>query len=232
MSAPLSELQARYSAHPFWNNPWWEALSVGRFDASELTWMLEQNFLYVRSFGQLVAAVAANADDGVRALLSRELWQEGGSGDPTQRFAMRFRHLLREGLGVAHPDDGPFDEPARRWLRESLAGCKNEDPVFALAWLVYGHLAPMAKVRDALGDGLRKAHVDEKHLGLFKAASQSDSVKNLEQALASFADRPQWLETCSQAIDRSLDERDIYFGSQCSSLLRRTVREDRSGKPQ
>jgi quercetin dioxygenase-like cupin family protein/pyrroloquinoline quinone (PQQ) biosynthesis protein C len=213
VSAMLERLHAAQAEHPFWDNRIFRACAAGALTRDDFRVFFSQYYLYSQSFTRFLAALMAACENDLhRARLAQNIWEEGGGAAPEQRHAEIFRRFLREGLG-ANVDDIDFGDAARFFVREYLDFCLRAHPAGGSAFLSLGTEGIVPRMYGILVDGLLRAGVPEEHLRFFRIHMECDDehADTLERMMVSYADRPDWFETCHRSMDYALSLRQRFF---------------------
>jgi len=217
----LAALRDLQRTHPFWNCPLLAGFAQGAFSREDLRYVFSQYHLYSSSFTRFIAAVMATCeDDGFRAALSANLWEEGGGREPSRRHAQIFRNFLQHSLGVediARIEYAPF---TRQFVNEYLEQSMHLPPMAAAAFLAVGTEGIVPRMYEIMRTGLRRAGIPDAELEFFAIhiACDDDHALTLEQLMLSYAHRPGWFAACAAAVTRALDLRTAFFGQLFDTL--------------
>jgi quercetin dioxygenase-like cupin family protein/pyrroloquinoline quinone (PQQ) biosynthesis protein C len=222
----LAKLRVLQYEHKFWNNPLLAAFSQGSLSREDLRYIYSQYHLYSKNFTRFVAAVMANCDsDLFRAQLSENLWEEGGGIEPERRHAQIFRNFLRTSLAVENPDGIDYAPYTRHFMREYLVQCLRSEPMVGTAFLSLGTEGIVARLYQIMLVGLRAAGIPDAELEFFHIHISCDDehAVTLERMMASYADVPNWFESCQGAMNRALELRDEFFTNIYEALQKRRL---------
>ena len=213
LESSLLQLRELQNSHPFWNNTLFRACKAGSLSLDDLRFIFGQYFFYSRNFTRYLAGFLANSDNDMhRAQLVENLWEESGAADPNQRHAELFRRFLTQGLGIALNDLSPV--PATQvFVNEILSFCLNAPACQSSAFLSLGTETLVPRMYDIFIKGLKLAGLDDGHLTFFHLhiACDDDHALTLEKIMLSYADEPNWFESCRRALIFALDLREQFF---------------------
>jgi mannose-6-phosphate isomerase-like protein (cupin superfamily)/pyrroloquinoline quinone (PQQ) biosynthesis protein C len=221
----LDELRAARARHPLWNNPLLRACREGSLTVDDFRLLFAQYYLYARDFTRYLAALMANCEDDLhRALLSANLWEEGGEREPGQRHTAMFRRFLTGALQIDLHDISYIDA-SRQFAREYLHFCMRSNPCATSAFLSLGTEGVVAQIYEILVDGMLQAGIDRSDLDFFylHMACDDDHAETLEQITLDYASAPGWYETCLAAMNAALDLRNQFFTGVFREIERRKV---------
>jgi quercetin dioxygenase-like cupin family protein/predicted DNA-binding ribbon-helix-helix protein len=169
--------------------------------------------------------MAGCESDGFRAELSANLWEEGGGCAPERRHAQLFRDFLRRSLGVEHVEQLEYASFTRQFVREYLTQSLQLDPIAAAAFLALGTEGIVSRMYRIMHSGLRQAGIPDDELEFFNIhiACDDDHAATLERLLRSYAERPGWLESCLEGMNRALALRHQFFDDLYEALRHRRL---------
>jgi pyrroloquinoline quinone (PQQ) biosynthesis protein C len=211
----LAQLHALQADHPFWNNRLFKACAAGTLSKDDFRFIYAQYYLYSKNFTRYIAALMANCDsDYHRSRLSENLWEEGGGVAPEKRHAEIFRSFLRDGLEI-DVDNVDYLDSTRFFVREYLDFCRHSHPAAGSAFLSLGTEGIVARMYGVLLDGLLKAGIQEEHTTFFRLHIECDDehAETLEKIMLSYANMPDWYNTCYRSIAYALGLRERFFDS-------------------
>ncbi|MCG8418833.1 MAG: iron-containing redox enzyme family protein [Proteobacteria bacterium] len=219
----LQDLKARRDQHALWRNPLLAACAGGVLDKQDFRLLFSQYYLYARSFTRYLAAFMANCeDDGHRARLSANLWEEGGMLASDKRHSELLRHFLRTSLDI-EPDEIEYSESGRHFARAYLDFCMRSSPRLSSAFLALGTEGIVGRLYGILVRGLVQAGINDDELTFFHLHMECDDehAASLEDIMLSYAYTPDWSDVCLDAMNHALDLRDRFFTSIYRKIERR-----------
>ncbi len=210
LMAPLHEFEA---AHPFWRNELFAACRAGQLSRDDFQFVFGQYYLYSKNFTRYLSGVMANLeDDGLRAKLAQNLWEEAGERDIDQRHAEIFRRFLVDGLGIDLAGL-QFLPATQHFVQCFLEHTRNGSALHASAFLSLGTESIVARMYEIFVLGLQRAGIAEEHLRFFRIHMECDDAHaaTLAEIVASFADRPGFEAEAKAAVDTALRLRGEFF---------------------
>jgi mannose-6-phosphate isomerase-like protein (cupin superfamily)/pyrroloquinoline quinone (PQQ) biosynthesis protein C len=212
-SDALQILRDRVAQHSLWSCALLRACATGHLTRDDLAFIFSQYHLYSKNFTRFLAAAMANFEsDAFRASLSRNLWEESGMLDLSQRHSELFRVFLREGLAV-DPEAIEYEDSARYFATRYLDYCTRATAAEASSFLALGTEAIVVRLYSIFVSGLRLANVPEGALKFFLVHIECDDehAKTLEDVMLSYAHEPGWLEAAWRAADYAMTLRKRFF---------------------
>ena len=209
----LSQLRELQTEHSFWKNSLFKAFESGSLGLADLQFIFGQYSFYSRSFTRCLAGFMANSDNDMhRAQLVENLWEESGEADLDKRHAELFRRFLTQGLGIILDDLVPTP-PTQIFVNEILSFCLRSSAYESSAFLSLGTEGIVSRMYEIFIKGLKKADVSDEHLTFFHlhTACDDDHAMTLEKIMLSYADCPDWFETCRRSLTFALDLRKQFF---------------------
>jgi len=209
----LDDLHASQRGHPFWSNKFFKACTDGRLNKQDFCYIFSQYFLYSKNFTRYLSAVMTNCEsDYYRALLSANLWEEGGGLEPEKRHANIFRKFLLDTFALKL-DEIQFDDHTKYFYTKYLDSCIRNDAMYGSAFLSLGTEGIVAPMYTILVEGMRKAGISDDNLTFFFIHMECDDehAETLEQMMTSYSDHPLWYSTCHRAMDEALTLRANFF---------------------
>ena len=210
----LDALDKYKKEHAYWNNSLFDACRKGLYTRDDFKYIFGQYFAYNSKFTRYLSGVMANCDnDYYRAKLSANMWEEGGGAEPEERHSNIFRKFLKDSLGIAKPDEGPFETHstlfAERFLQETMKG----DAAYGAAFLSYGTEGIVAETYAVMVQGMKQAGLTDEELRFFHIHMECDDAhaETLAEMTASYSDQPGWFSTCIAATDKALTLRRQFF---------------------
>ena len=225
LGAMVDRLHAAEAEHPFWENRLFRACAAGALTKDDFRVVFSQYYLYTQSFTRFLAGLMASCESDLhRARLAQNIWEEGGGAAPERRHAEIFRRFLREGLSV-DVDEIDFNDTTRFFVREYLDFSLRSHPAAGSAFLSLGTEGIVPRMYAILMSGLARAGVAEEHLTFFRIHIECDDehADTLERMMVSYADRPDWFETCRRSMDYALTLRQRFFEQLYESIEARRL---------
>ena len=210
----LERLHAAQAEHPFWDNRIFRACAAGALTRDDFRVFFSQYYLYCQSFTRFLAAMMTACENDLhRARLAQNIWEEGGGvapGEPPRRDLSAASSARKLGVDL---DGIDFGDAARFFVREYLDHCLRAHPAGGSAFLSLGTEGIVPRMYGILVDGLLRAGVPEEHLRFFRIHMECDDehAETLERMMVSYADRPDWFETCHRSMDYALSLRQRFF---------------------
>jgi pyrroloquinoline quinone (PQQ) biosynthesis protein C/mannose-6-phosphate isomerase-like protein (cupin superfamily) len=224
--AALAQLHTAQGEHPFWSNRLFKACSAGTLTKDDFKFIFSQYYLYSKNFTRYLAALMANCDsDYHRSRLSENLWEEGGGAAPEKRHAEIFRRFLVDGLEI-DVSNIDFIDSTRFFVREYLDFCMHSHPTAGSAFLSLGTEGIVARMYGILLEGLIHAGIAEEHTAFFRLHMECDDehAETLEKMMLSFANTPDWYNTCYRSMVYALSLRERFFDKLYECLEIRRLR--------
>ena len=212
-ASPLQILRDRVSQHPLWRCDLLRECAAGHLTREDLAFVFGQYHLYSKNFTRFLAAAMSNFEsDAFRAKLARNLWEESGMVDLSQRHSELFRLFLRQGLEV-EPETIEYEDSARYFATRYFDYCTRATAMEASSFLALGTEAIVVRLYSIFVSGLRLAKVPESALTFFLVHMECDDqhAETLEEVMLSYAHEPGWLETAWRAADYAMTLRKGFF---------------------
>jgi mannose-6-phosphate isomerase-like protein (cupin superfamily)/pyrroloquinoline quinone (PQQ) biosynthesis protein C len=222
----LKQFHELQSKHQFWNNRLFRACRQGHLAIQDFQFIFSQYYLYSKNFTRYIAALMANSNcDYYRSRLSENLWEEGGGAEPEKRHAELFRKFLVEALSI-QLDAIEYLDCTSHFAREYLDFCVKSDPMAGSAFLSLGTEGIVARMYSIFVEGMRKAGINDSQLEFFHIHMECDDEHaiTLEQMMVSYADQPEWYNTCLRAMDHALTLRYRFFENLYEELQHRRIK--------
>ncbi len=155
-AATLARLRAEVEQHPIWNCRLLRACELGHLSHDDYRYLFSQYAHYSRNFTRYLAALMARCEsDYFRAVLSENLWEEGGMQRPEQRHSQIFREFLSDAFGI-NVADARYDPPALLFVQRYLDYCLTAPVASAAAFLALGTEGIVPRLYTILTTGLRQ----------------------------------------------------------------------------
>jgi len=210
--------------HRFWDNGLLKACQSALLTKEDFKYIFGQYRLYSRFFTRFITAVMTNSENDLhRAILSENLWEEGGKQDPENRHSEIFNRFLRDVLGVSENTD--FKPYTVQFCEEYLKACKENDALYGAAFLSLGTEGIVARLYKIFVNAFLELGIPEKDLHFFHlhVDCDDDHTLSLEKILKSFGHRSDWFYTSSKALDHALSLRDRFFTALLEDTLLQRV---------
>lgn len=206
--------------HRFWDNGLLKACQSNVLTKEDFKYIFGQYRLYSKFFTRFITAVMTNSENDLhRAILSENLWEEGGKQNPENRHSEIFNRFLRDVLGVS--EHIIFKPYTVQFCEEYLKACKENDALYGAAFLSLGTEGIVSRLYKIFVQSFIELGISDKDLHFFHLHidCDDDHALSLEKILKSFGHRPDWFDISSKAMDHALSLRDQFF----TALLQDTL---------
>jgi mannose-6-phosphate isomerase-like protein (cupin superfamily)/pyrroloquinoline quinone (PQQ) biosynthesis protein C len=220
--ASVENLHELVKTHSFWNNRLFTACLAGELTRNDFAYIFSQYYLYSKNFTRYIAGVMANCDrDNYRAKLTQNLWEESGETIGVSHVEI-FSNFLKNSLGVDDLSQIEYEEFTRNFLEIYLENSVQADPVWGSAWLSLGTEGIVAEMYKIMVTGMQQAGFQDSELEFFHIhiGCDDEHAATLLELMCSYMDRPEWSQTCAQAIDRALNARAHFFNCLYDNVAR------------
>jgi mannose-6-phosphate isomerase-like protein (cupin superfamily)/pyrroloquinoline quinone (PQQ) biosynthesis protein C len=225
-AAALARLRAEVEQHPIWSCRLLRACELGHLSRDDYRYLFSQYAHYSRNFTRYLAALMARCDsDYFRAVLSENLWEEGGMQRPEQRHSQIFREFLSDALGISLAD-ARCDPPALLFVERYLNYCLTAPVASAAAFLALGTEGIVPRLYAILTTGLRQIGLDDRdlHFFLIHMACDDAHAATLNDLTASYATQPGWEQLVREGARAALDLRLQFFDALFEAIQQERLR--------
>ncbi len=226
----LEILKKLQENHDFWDNSFFKGCKLGWFSKEDFKYIFSQYYLYSKNFTRYIAFLMANCEsDYYRALLSENIWQEGGGSNVDKRHAEIFRVFLKKTLEIENLDEIKFDTCTKYFVDQYLYNSASADNLKSTTFLSLGTESIVSKMYSLILEGLLKAGIKEEELEFFKVHLDCDDehAETIENMMLSYSNRVDWFETCLESMNIALDLRKDFFNDLVNNLEKIRLKETR-----
>jgi len=210
--------------HRFWDNGLLKACQSNVLTKEDFKYIFGQYRLYSKFFTRFITAVMTNSENDLhRAILSENLWEEGGKQNPENRHSEIFNRFLRDVLGVS--ENTVFKPYTVQFCEEYLKACKENDDLYGAAFLSLGTEGIVSRLYKIFVQAFLKLGIPDQDLHFFHLHIECDDdhALSLENIVNSFKDRPDWFDTSLKALHHALSLRDQFFTALLEDTLLQRV---------
>jgi quercetin dioxygenase-like cupin family protein/pyrroloquinoline quinone (PQQ) biosynthesis protein C len=210
----MKRLQADVDNHPLWSCRLLAACDTGRLTIEDFRVLFGQYQAYSRNFTRYLAGVMLSCnDDMLRALLSHNLWEEGGGALPEERHAEIFRCFLVRTLGLRAPSAIVQQAFTTQFVERYLAGSSSNDNLYGAAFLALGTEGIVARMYRIFIAGMLKAGIPNEGLQFFHihVGCDDEHAATLLEMVRIHAARPDFESVARSALEEALSARLAFF---------------------
>jgi quercetin dioxygenase-like cupin family protein/pyrroloquinoline quinone (PQQ) biosynthesis protein C len=222
----LISIRDEVDQHPIWSCRLLRACELGHLSLEDFRYVFSQYFHYSQSFTRYLAALMARCEnDYFRAVLSANLWEEGGMQQPKDRHSQIFRSFLTDGLGLSLRDIR-YDADARHFAGRYLDYCLSAPMASASAFLAFGTEGIVSRLYTAFTAGLRQIGLDDEDMRFFliHIACDDEHAATLADLTASYSDQPGWERMALDGTRAALDLRLQFFDAVYDAIRQERLR--------
>ncbi|MBO3460027.1 iron-containing redox enzyme family protein [Aetokthonos hydrillicola Thurmond2011] len=224
-SYQLEQLNHLKDNHQFWKNSLLQAAQSGNLTIENYRYIWSQYLLYSQNFTRYIAGVmVACENDYHRALLSENLWEEGGGCKTEERHSEIFRKFLQQ-LGI-NPLKIEYADFTHKFVRQYLVETSCSDALWSSAFLSLGTESIVPQMYSIFIQGMLKAGIPDEWLHFFYTHVKCDDqhAATLAEIMCSFNQEIGWFDRCASALDKALTMRSDFFENLYAICLQQTNR--------